>query len=146
MWGALAPHINFRIFNPNINFLIVMLNYSKPTPSKEFLNELYKYDPSDKTFPLRFKESKGRRVKGMRPGRVLIQTNRNNYQQTQISIGSGNYYTMSKIVWKYHYGVEPQGVIDHINDDPTDNRIENLQDITHQQNLNKKPGEIINAA
>lgn len=123
-----------------------MLNYSKPTPSKEFLNELYEYDPSDKTFPLKFRESKGRRVKGMRPGRVQTQIHRSNYQVTQITIGSNNFFTMSKIVWKYHYGVEPQGVIDHINNDPTDNRIENLQDITQKQNLNKKPGEIINAA
>ena len=85
-------------------------------------------------------------MKGMRPGRVQTQIHRSNYQVTQITIGSNNFFTMSKIVWKYHYGVEPQGVIDHINNDPTDNRIENLQDITQKQNLNKKPGEIINAA
>jgi len=122
-----------------------MLNYARPTPSQEFLNELYEYEPSDKTFPLRFRNTKGRRVKGMRPGRILVNKFRNNYSQTQIPIGSGNYYTMSRIVWKFHYGTEPTGVIDHINGDSTDNRIENLQDITQKQNTNKKPGEIINA-
>tara|TARA_S200002703_G_C3674106_1_gene207039 strand:- start:111 stop:479 length:369 start_codon:yes stop_codon:yes gene_type:complete len=122
-----------------------MLNYARSTPSQEFLNELYEYESSDKTFPLRFKNTKGRRVKGMRPGRVLVNTHRNDYYQTQIPIGSGNYYTMSRIVWKFHYGTEPTGVIDHINGDSTDNRIENLQDITQKQNLNKKAGEVITA-
>lgn len=122
-----------------------MLNYARPTPSQEFLNELYEYEPSDKTFPLRFRNTKGRRVKGMRPGRILVNQFRNDYSQTQIPIGSGNYYTMSRIVWKFHYGTEPTGVIDHINGDSTDNRIENLQDITQKQNVNKKAGEIINA-
>ena len=120
-----------------------MLNYARSTPSKQFLNELYEYDPSNKTFPLKFRNTKGRRVKGMRPGRVLTQTYRNGYNQTQIPIGSGKYYTMSRIVWKFHFGTEPTGVIDHINEDSTDNRIENLQDITQQQNINKKAGEII---
>jgi hypothetical protein len=124
-----------------------MLNYSKPTPSQKYLQENYEYDPSSKVFPLkrRFDASRGPVKKGFRIGSIKLQEHRGNYLQVQAKI---NYtpYTLSRLIWKYHYGVEPKGVIDHINGDSTDNRIENLQDITHQQNLNKKPGEIINAA
>ena len=121
-----------------------MLNYAKPTPSQEFLQKNYEYDPSDKVRPLkrRFDASRGWVKAGHRIGSLKVNEYRGNYRQVQANIG-GTFYTVSKLVWKYHNGTEPSGVIDHINGDSTDNRIENLQDITHQQNLNKKPGEVI---
>ena len=46
----------------------------------------------------------------------------------------------SQLAWAHHYGAWPRfGVIDHINGDPTDNRICNLRLVSHQQNgMNKK--------
>lgn len=38
-----------------------------------------------------------------------------------------------RVAWKLHYGVEPM-VIDHINGDITDNRIENLRSVTQSDN------------
>jgi len=130
-----------------------MIHYASPTPSQEFLTSLYDYDPTIKTYPLVFKQGGRGRRKGDRPGKRTIQSQRNGYEQIQLGIKSVDYfrdsrqhwYTMSRIIWKFHYGTEPTGVIDHINGDSTDNRIENLQDITQKQNTNKKAGEVIAA-
>lgn len=39
-----------------------------------------------------------------------------------------------RIAWLMYYGVEPPGMVDHINGDRQDNRIENLRIATHSQN------------
>ena len=39
-----------------------------------------------------------------------------------------------QLSWFMHHGVWPTGVIDHINGNPSDNRIENLRDVTAQVN------------
>jgi hypothetical protein len=47
-------------------------------------------------------------------------------------------YKAHRIVWLYVYGKWPSGIIDHINRNKTDNRVENLRDTTTQiNNLNK---------
>ena len=124
-----------------------------PTPDQDYLQGRYDYDPSDKTFPLVFREGGFGRRKGQRPGSMGIQAHRSNYRWTSFRISDKDYFgnsyqhswSVSRIVWKYHYGVEPKGVIDHINGDSTDNRIENLQDITQGENLRKAPGEVVNS-
>lgn len=41
-----------------------------------------------------------------------------------------------RLVWIYHYGLIPDGMyVDHINQNRTDDRIENLRLATHGQNL-----------
>ena len=39
-----------------------------------------------------------------------------------------------RVAWFLYYGEWPKIVIDHINGDRKDNRIENLRDVTHQEN------------
>ena len=46
----------------------------------------------------------------------------------------GKKYCTHRIVWLIYYGEWPKNEIDHINQDPTDNRIENLRDVTHAEN------------
>ena len=46
-------------------------------------------------------------------------------------------------VWREHNGEIPKGLeIDHINNNPHDNRIENLQAITHKQNMQRKQNSV----
>jgi hypothetical protein len=45
-----------------------------------------------------------------------------------------------QLAWFMHYGKWPTGMIDHINGNPSDNRIENLRDVTalvNNQNVRK---------
>jgi len=42
-------------------------------------------------------------------------------------------------------GKDPEGVVDHIDGDWTNDKFSNFQDITQVQNLRKKAGEVVNA-
>jgi len=46
----------------------------------------------------------------------------------------GKQYLAHRLIWLYVYGKFPDDQIDHINGDPSDNRIENLRDVTNQEN------------
>ena len=47
-------------------------------------------------------------------------------------------YAVHRVIFLWHHGYLPK-VIDHIDNDQLNNRIENLREVTHQQNaLNKK--------
>jgi hypothetical protein len=44
-----------------------------------------------------------------------------------------------RVIWKMHYGTEPPPIIDHIDGDGTNNKIENLREATiHQNGWNSK--------
>lgn len=44
-----------------------------------------------------------------------------------------------RVIWAMAHGRDPDGFLDHINGDTLDNRIENLREVSHSQNmLNKK--------
>jgi hypothetical protein len=47
---------------------------------------------------------------------------------------NGNLYMAHRLAWLLHYGAWPEHEIDHINNDPADNRIENLREATRSQN------------
>ena len=48
-------------------------------------------------------------------------------------------YKEHKLIWLYHYGVWPNGNLDHVNVIPDDNRIENLREADKQSNaFNRK--------
>jgi len=46
----------------------------------------------------------------------------------------GKQYPTHRVVWLYTYGEFPENTIDHINGVKTDNRIENLRDVTSTEN------------
>lgn len=48
-------------------------------------------------------------------------------------------YAKHRICWLHYHGAWPENVIDHIDGDPTNNRISNLRDVAQQENaLNQK--------
>ncbi len=48
------------------------------------------------------------------------------------------HYKLHRIIWKLYYREEPPSVIDHINGNTNDNRIENLRGVTSQENAMNK--------
>lgn len=46
-----------------------------------------------------------------------------------------------RVVWYLAHGEWPLGEIDHINGDKSDNRLENLRDVTHRQNMWNKASQ-----
>ena len=51
----------------------------------------------------------------------------------------GKSYEVHKVIWEMHYGPVTTGMqIDHKNNMPNDNRIENLQELTHGDNTKKQ--------
>lgn len=55
-------------------------------------------------------------------------------------------YLVHRLVWMYHNGVWPNASLDHINGIRTDNRIENLREATHKENLTNRPAPMSNTS
>lgn len=51
----------------------------------------------------------------------------------------GSYYSIQKLVWLYHYGYYPEKILDHKNGIKTDNRIENLREVSAAENCRNRP-------
>lgn len=68
-------------------------------------------------------------------GRELKCKNPNGYLKAGFN---GTVYYIHRLVWCIEYGREPQHVIDHIDRNKQNNRIENLRDVTpRENNLNR---------
>lgn len=50
----------------------------------------------------------------------------------------GRYYKAHRLAWVYHYKKWPEDQIDHVNRKRDDNRIVNLRDATHSDNMRNK--------
>ena len=116
-----------------------MYKLSKPLPSVELLKERFKIDPTTPS-GLRWKVNpRGPfAYKGDPTGRC----NASSYYQTKVN---GEHFLNHRLIWKMVTGNDPKEVIDHIHGLEEGNAFSNFQDITQQQNLSKKAGEIINA-
>jgi len=78
-------------------------------------------------------ESDGR-LRSRRTGRLYSRGK----SYRQITLDGRGYY-IHRIVWLMHHGAFPPDGIDHINRDPSDNRIENLRAATDAENNQNKP-------
>lgn len=47
----------------------------------------------------------------------------------------GKFYYSHRLIWMFHYGYLPENQIDHINRIKSDNRIENLREVTQSCNM-----------
>lgn len=90
-------------------------------PNKEYLHSIFKYDNG-----ILYRIKDGAKAGSMDKGYCKIQIGKKSYRR-------------NRLVYIMHYGDIPhKKVIDHINGDSTDDRIENLNAITQGQNLQKK--------
>jgi len=55
----------------------------------------------------------------------------------------GKVRQLHRVVWLWHTGEWPQGDCDHINGDRQDNRIENLRDVSRQENIKNQRRELV---
>ena len=95
--------------------------------TQKLLNELFTYDENDGG--LYWKISKMGVTKGARFG---YEEKNNNYRK---GIVNGNEIREHRLVWMYHNGDIPNGlIIDHINRKQNDNRIQNLRAVTYSMN------------
>ena len=54
----------------------------------------------------------------------------------------GRQYPAHRVIWKMETGREPEGVIEHINGNLSDNRIENLRDVSVSDRLSRSKNSI----
>lgn len=56
----------------------------------------------------------------------------------------GKSYYLHRVAWFLYYGDWPEGYLDHVNGDKTDNRVENLRLATSSQNSANRPRAVNN--
>lgn len=102
----------------------------KELPSAEKLQSLFTYENGKLYW--KFKPVRSRVHNGDEAGNI------NNQGYRRVKIG-GTEYATHRLIWKMLKEEEPPDIIDHINQDKLDNRIENLRAVTQSQNqLNNK--------
>ena len=102
--------------------------------SKETANRLFGYESGNIYRKDNFKNI---------PIRATKTSHGKKYRVAALSIdGKKRMILAHRIIWNIHYGKIPDGmIIDHINNDSLDNRIENLQCITQSENIKRIPTE-----
>lgn len=90
---------------------------------------LFKYYP--KTGNLRWRIDRGKKKAGQLAG--------NHFSYGHLAIKTGGHsYLVHRLIWLYVYGEWPNGELDHEDQDPSNNRIGNLRDVTPVQNSKNK--------
>ena len=97
---------------------------------------LLKYNP--KTGEFIWLKSKGSNKAGDIAGGLI-----NGY--VKIKVNNRNHYA-HRLAWFYVYGAWPENQIDHINHDRSDNRIDNLREVTGKENSKNQKMHITNSS
>lgn len=95
--------------------------------TQERLRDLLHYAPDTGAFTWRVDRSP--RVKA---GDMPRSPTKSGYLRAGID---GQLHYLHRLAWLYVHGVWPAGVIDHINGNRADNRLENLRDVVHATNM-----------
>lgn len=101
-----------------------------PLPDQDYLEEIFIFD-FDRGV-LIWKERDGAPDVWNRSwaGKISGSKSKDGY----INVGvNGKLYRAHRLIWKLIYGYDPN-FIDHINGDVSDNRLQNLRDVSHQEN------------
>lgn len=98
-------------------------------PSLVSLQEIYKVDPASPSGLSRIKATRGRN------GRVgpVVSMGSDGYYRMKFD---GQFYRTHRVIYFMHTGIDPaERVVDHIDGDQLNNRVENLRACTIQENL-----------
>lgn len=101
--------------------------------NKDYVNSILEYKDGD----LYWKVAKGNVSKGTKAGR-----NRLGYFDTCID---KKRYQNHRLIWLLHYGYYPVE-IDHIDGNPSNNRIENLREATRKENCRNRKVSVLNTS
>ena len=102
------------------------------TVTQELLHSLFIYDTE--TGNLIWKNDTGTAKKGSVAGYIKNTGRRYSRGYRYIRVNSKD-YASHRLVWLFHNGSFPSKCIDHINTIRDDNRIENLRDVSHAENM-----------
>jgi hypothetical protein len=102
----------------------------RPLPDLAELQRLFTYDPE--TGAIYAKVSATTR----KAGSLCNSSDANGYK---VVFCKGRHIKAHRLAWVFFYGVQPDGYVDHINGDRSDNRIANLRCATHPQNMCNRP-------
>lgn len=98
--------------------------------TQEQVKEVLDYNPLTGLLTWKRKPSKSVVV-----GTVAGSKHKNGYSYTQLY---GCNYPTHRLIWFWVHGKFPEGVIDHINHDRMDNRLENLREVSIAENMKNK--------
>lgn len=102
----------------------------RKTLSVEELKENLHYDPLTGIFT-RIKSN----CKRIKVGDIANGKDNNGYVRIKVN---GIIFFAHRLAWLYTYGEMPKDCIDHKNGNPSDNRIDNLRESTHRQNMQNR--------
>ena len=92
--------------------------------TQEYLKELFEYNGEDLIWGVKRRGTKGF-------GSVAGCVNSYGYRQIQVD---GKAYKAHRLIWLYNYGKFPDNQTDHIDQNRLNNKLNNLRDVTRQEN------------
>lgn len=107
----------------------------KQLPSVERLNELFEYIPTTGELVRKIN-----RRGGVKAGDIAGTISKDGYRVICVD---GKTFLAHRIVWKMLKNEEPPEILDHIDSDPLNNRIGNLQEASNAQNTRKQERDSI---
>jgi len=114
------------------------MSKKKATPTLERLQELFHYDPEEGSLIRKVKVCNAVKI-----GDVAGYRKFDGFASYWIAKVDGKAYPVHALVWKMAYGEDPAEGFDihHGTGGPLDNRLENLQLLTHRQNTSQEKTE-----
>lgn len=103
------------------------------------VRELFDYNPETGDLIRKVRVSGGRAEVGTVAGWMM----REGYKAVKVD---GKAYKVHRLVWFYHHGYFPEHQIDHINRNPSDNRIENLREVSPSCNMRNQKARDVNSS